>query len=114
MAKSKPNGVAKKPVSKGTTPQKKTVIPAKPPAAKRPPSASPGRKVRGVTAAKAQPVHIVIAGPVAESIVVPPVFAREITHQEIAVRAYEIYRARIDQTPEDDWRRAEWELKGAM
>ena len=35
----------------------------------------------------------------------------EITHDEIARRAYEIYRARIDATEFDDWVKAERELR---
>ena len=49
-----------------------------------------------------------------ETLLPPPVLvlAPAVTYEQIAIRAYEIYRARTDARPEDDWLRAERELKG--
>jgi hypothetical protein len=40
-----------------------------------------------------------------------PITARQITHDQIARRAYEIFRSGTGGTPEDNWFRAERELR---
>ena len=39
------------------------------------------------------------------------VTAREVTHEQIARRAYEIFKSGVGGTPEDNWYRAERELR---
>ena len=43
----------------------------------------------------------------------PQPYGRQPTQQEIARRAYEIYKSGKGGTPEDNWFRAERELRGA-
>ena len=40
-----------------------------------------------------------------------PVTARQVTHEQIARRAYEIFKSGTGGTPEDNWFRAERELR---
>ena len=42
---------------------------------------------------------------------IPPVSARQVTHEQIARRAYEIFKSGTGGTPEDNWFRAERELR---
>jgi len=76
------------------------------------------KAANGSTATAAAPPPAPVSTPVRNSAIPkasPPVASagkREVTRDQIAIRAYEIYRSGTGGSPEENWHRAERELRG--
>ena len=87
--------MAKKPVSSGSSNKKKSAPPAK----------AVASKAVSSTPVRNSPVPKVAAKPAAK---------REITHADIAKRAFEIWASGKGGSESDNWHRAERELRGGL